>query len=202
MYKSMIILGITTVLSLVSCQSDSPLYQYKQWEKEELASGERHDSLFLGLTLGMTSTAFYDHCWELNRQGKFKDGLGNSAVAYDLDEALPHAATLYFYPRFTEDRRIQYMDMKFTYDGWAPWNRHMFADSLLPQVVNLLEDWFGPSFMRLESERYDAVIYAKIDGNRKITARQGDQQFVEVTIEDMDPEGYSEPESSLTESIQ
>ena len=56
-----IVLFILFSTIIISCQTNP----YLELERNELASGERYDSLFLGVKFGMTSKDFYAHCWDL-----------------------------------------------------------------------------------------------------------------------------------------
>ena len=55
---------------------------------------------------------------------------------YKVDSGLKYPASMNFYPDFYENK-ICKMRVDFQYDGWAPWNKNLYADSLLPDVVNL-----------------------------------------------------------------
>ena len=67
--------------------------------EKELASGERQDTLFLGIYFGMTNRDFFTHCWELNKQQIIKQGNGNISVEYQVKE-MKYRALMNFYPRF------------------------------------------------------------------------------------------------------
>jgi hypothetical protein len=71
--------------------------------KRSLERGERYDSLFLGLKLGMTNHQFYGHCWEMNKQGLIRQGSGNTSVNYNV-ENLKSPAEMNFYPDFYHGR--------------------------------------------------------------------------------------------------
>ncbi len=162
-----------------SCDTRTP---YERWVDEELASGERHDSLFLGIYLGMPEKAFYDHCLELNRDSIVTDGL-NMTVEYPLPGFEPEA-TMLFFPRF-EDGVIAEMPVTIGYNGWAPWNRNLWADSLLPRVVHMLEQWYGKGFRQMEVPGYPQPTFVRIDGNRQIVAWPENEQYVKVVFTDL-----------------
>ncbi len=161
------------------CDTRTP---YERWVDEELASGERHDSLFLGIYLGMPEKAFYDHCLELNRDSIVTDGL-NMTVEYPLPGFEPEA-TMLFFPRF-EDGVIAEMPVTIGYNGWAPWNRNLWADSLLPRVVHMLEEWYGEGFRLMEVPGYPHPTFVRIDGNRQIVAWPEGEQYVKVVFTDL-----------------
>ena len=112
--------------------------------KKELAKGKRVDSLFLGISFGMTSKTFYGYCWELNKKGIFTDGASNTMVLYKINSALRFPASMNFYPDFYENK-IYHMRVIFQYDGWAPWNKAQYADSLLPDILRLYKKWYPGS---------------------------------------------------------
>lgn len=156
---------------------------YEQLLESELASGERFDTLFLGLHFGMSSRDFYAHCWEMNKQGLVRQGARNATVAYRLGNQLPHAAMMDFYPDFWQDSIVE-MPVSFRYDAWSPWNRNLWADSLQLDVVKLLETWHGNGFIEVKHpERGTAFV--KIDGNRRIVVAALDDQNVKVLYTDM-----------------
>lgn len=63
----------------------SPGKTYERRLKRELASGTRYDSLFMGLSFGMTSEEFYTHCWGLHRDSLVRQGLANVSVQYYIN---------------------------------------------------------------------------------------------------------------------
>lgn len=163
---------------------------YERLVDRELASGARHDSLFLGYSLGMSKDDFYDHSWSLNRQGLVMQGPQNQSVQYELPDALPFPAKMYFYPDFFEDR-VYRMRIRFIYDGWAPWARRLSSDSLKLDVVHLLESWYGDGFFPhetltrgLHAER----IHVKVDGNRRIEVVTFTDKEVQAIVTDMEAE--------------
>jgi hypothetical protein len=142
--------------------------EYERLLNEQLASGVRNDSLFLGLHFDMTKKDFYSSCWEMNKQGRIIQGPGNLSVQYQLDSTeLKAAAYMRFYPQFKNDL-IHVMPVEFTYVAWAPWNQQLSADSLLLDVKNMFEQWYGGKFILLEDESKNIQLWVKIDGNRRI----------------------------------
>jgi hypothetical protein len=175
-FSSIIVIAL---LFCIGCNSKS---EYIKMEERELSKGIRHDSLFLGLKLGMTSKEFYSKCWELNKKGLVTDGSGNTAVLYKLND-LKYPGYINFYPEFYNDR-IYSMPATFQYDGWAPWNRQLFSDSLHLDVVRLMEKWYGKGFVKItHSKKGDA--YAKVDGNRRISIVKKDERLVNVVFTDL-----------------
>ncbi len=156
--------------------------EYKRMEKRELASGERNDSLFLGVYFGMTSKKFYAHCWEMNKKELIKEGLNNSSVEY-IPRELKAPGKMYFYPKFWEDK-IYEMPVSFSYDAWAPWNKELFADSLQLDVRQMFESWYGKGFIEIKHPVRGSV-FVKMDGNRRISIWKEDDRVVRASFTDV-----------------
>ncbi len=84
-----------------------------------MAKDVRNDSLFLGYHFGMTREDFFEHSWKLNKQKVVLNGTG--AEILQTENALKSEAQKIFYPKF-KDEKIVRMPVKYSYDGWAPWN--------------------------------------------------------------------------------
>lgn len=162
--RRIIYLIIFIVLVVSSC---SKKQQYEKMVERELASGVRHDTLFLNLSLGMTSEDFYKTCWEMNKQGLIRQGSGNTSVAYEMKEDLNFITDVNFYPTFFEDK-IYEMPVQFKYKAWAPWNKQMQSDSLQLDVLRLFEEWYGKGFIEIAPNAQKKA-YVKVDGNRRIS---------------------------------
>jgi len=145
----------------------TPKTKYERKLKHELAKGERYDSLFMGLYLGMPEKDFYTHCWKLNRQGLIRQGSNNSTVEYQMRNELKYPATMNFYPSFVEGK-IAEMPVKFAYSGWAPWNMKLSSDSLQTDVLKWFEKEYGDHFMKVDHPKRGSA-FVKINGNRRIT---------------------------------
>lgn len=170
-------------VTFFSCEQKS---DYHRMVERELASGVRHDSLFFGLYLGMTSREFYTHCWELNKRGLIRQGAANTSVYYQIKD-FKYPAGMDFYPNFYKDKIVS-MPIMFAYDSWAPWNRHLFAENLKKEVLTLMEKWYGPGFLEIKNP--DPVglggnAFVKVDGNRRISIYNLDDAGVRVDIVDL-----------------
>lgn len=167
-----------------SCSS-SGMDQYDKLVKKELAKGTRVDSLFLGISFGMTSKTFYGYCWELNKKGIISDGANNTMVLFKLDSGLKYPASMNFYPDFL-DNKISHMRVNFQYNAWAPWNKAQFADSLLPDLLQLYKKWYpgGNEFIKI-TDKTKGTIYVKVDGNRRITLGRYDDMIVKADYSDL-----------------
>ncbi|MDH5398890.1 MAG: hypothetical protein OEX02_12130 [Cyclobacteriaceae bacterium] len=168
------------IFTWTSCNTKS---KYDQMVEEGLASGEHYDSLFLGISLGMTDSAFYTHCWQLNKQQLVYQGSGNMSVLYKLKEELKHAATMEFYPEFVAGK-IAKMKAIIKYDGWSPWNEDMSNNELQEDVLQLFKNWYGDDFMEVKHP-HNGVAYVKIQGNRRISIYVNDDTSVVVFFTDL-----------------
>jgi hypothetical protein len=188
MKKIMIRAGWAFVImaGLYSCGGKTK--SYKELVEQERKSGRQVDSLFLGFYFGMTSKEFYAYCWELNKKGVFRDGNNNTMVLYKMDTGLNYPAEMNFYPDFYENK-IAKMRVEYAYDGWAPWNKKLYADSLMPQVLKLYERWYpdGNKFIRITNPD-KGTIYVKVDGNRRITIGAFNDRIVKVDFSDLNIE--------------
>jgi hypothetical protein len=181
------IMAVFVVILVAGCKhSNNTLRLYEREVNRERATGKRFDSLFMGIYMGMTSKQFYMHCWEMNKKGLFTDGNNNSAVLYTLNHGeLKHKANMNFYPAFYRDK-IDQMGVTFNYDGWAPWNKQLTADSLLADVLHLYKKWYamGNPFIKIENKER-RTIYVKVDGNRRIIIGKPDDMNVRVDYTDL-----------------
>jgi len=179
----MYLFAIAVIISVSGCSSEGS--EYAKLVKKELAKKTRVDSLFLGISFGMTSKIFYGYCWELNKKGIITDGANNSMVLYKMDSALKYPASMNFYPDFYEDK-IFSMRVTFQYNGWAAWNKEQFSDILLPDVLRLFKKWYpgGNDFIAI-TDKVKGTIYVKVDGNRRITLGISDHMIVKADYTDL-----------------
>jgi hypothetical protein len=177
-------LYLFVMAALIICSCSSPTAQYNKLVKRELAKGTRSDSLLLGLYMGMARKEFYDHCWKLNKQGLLTDAQGASMVQCKIKTGLKYPATMDFYPDFYKEK-IFHMRASFQYDGWAPWNRSRFSDSLITDLVQLYEKWYpGNGFIKMTDDG-KRTIYVKVDGNRRIILGVNSDMVVKVDYTDL-----------------
>ena len=161
----------------------TPGKTYERRLKRELASGIRYDSLFMGLSFGMTQKEFYEHCWDMNKDSIIKQGSANMSVQYDLNEELEHPATMNFYPKFDSGKIVE-MPVRFIYNGWAPWTKELSASNLALDVKNWYEDIYGKGFITV-THPMNGDAYTKIDGNRRITIYVENDLYVWALFTDM-----------------
>ena len=175
---------LTLALSLLFLLSAGCIKKtrYEHTVDKELAKKERNDEIFLGFHFGMPSQDFYEKCWELNKSGLAREGALNTTVYYEIDD-LSYKSALEFYPVFKDDK-IQSMTGFAHYIGWAPWNKHLWAESMIEELKTLFESWYGPGFFRIKSPGRGAA-YVKIDGNRRIVLYYNRDERVEFLFSDL-----------------
>lgn len=175
-FNAMLLLVVLGSL-LAGCRSD-----YEKLVDRELASGIRHDSLFLGLRLGMSRDSFYRHCFDLNHAGLVTNGPENNTVLYAVS-GYPYPIDMNFYPDF-EQEKIYKMAVVFNYQAWAPWNKALFSDKLVVDVLDLMTKWYGPGFLALKTPE-GKPFWVKVNGNRQILVSIQNERNVRVEISDL-----------------
>jgi len=174
---------LIAVIMLISGCKEDITQQYKQLVDHQLSRNIRSDDLFYGLKLGMTKEGFFTHCRSMNKNGLFFNSAGNTAVICRLDTALKSPAKISFYPEFFENRMYK-LSAAVNYEGFAPWNKSLFADSLATDLLRLFKHWYGPANVLQISDPLTGAAFIKIDGNRKLSIRKKDEQ--EITVEFID----------------
>lgn len=174
------VLTIVVALVVGGC---SPGKTYERRLNRELASGVRYDSLFMGISFGMTEEAFYKQCWKLNDDSLVKQGTSNMSVEYSIREELKYPATVNFYPVFDSGKIVE-MPVRFVYNGWAPWNKELSAAKLAEDVKSWYEDIYGKGFITIVHP-IRGTAYTKIDGNRRITIYNEDELHAWARFTDM-----------------
>jgi len=171
-----VVIGTVSVLT-AACKSE-----YHRKVEQELSSGIKQDSLFLGISFDMDRQTFFSHCWELNKKGLLKQGPKNMTIEYKVDE-LDYPAKMYFYPDFHKGRICE-MPVTIQYEGWAPWNKNLSADSLQVDVLQLFKKWYGDDFMEIDHPEKGPA-YVKVDGNRRISIFTTNDMNVSVLFTDL-----------------
>jgi len=178
--------------------------KYDRKLKQELASGIRNDTLFMGIYFGMGQKEFYTHCWKLNQKGLIRQGLRNTTVEHILKDELKYPATMNFYPEFAQTRIFE-MPVRYVYNGWAPWNTKLSADSLQVQVLKWYEKLYGKGFMEVKHSKR-GIAFVKLDGNRRISIFMENETYVwavftdmlvDRKLKDINPNANNIPESVL-----
>ena len=180
----LLIAVIGIAFGMVSCGEEAPKTLYEKMEREALKSGKRYDSLFFDLKLGMNRQDFFIRCSELNKDSVLYMGMGGKPEHHLKDE-LKHSARMVFYPDFYEEK-IWNMPVKFTYDGWAPWNEDFSATNLRERLKNEMMEWYGGNEFIEIPHPTDTVALVKIDGNRRILLeRESVGTYVTATFTDL-----------------
>jgi hypothetical protein len=179
LYKFSYLFTLLLFLGFLACDSGS---NYRQLVKEELASGERHDSIFLGFYLGMPNKDFFDRCWNLNKEGLVRQGNQNTTVNFQMD-ILGEKTDVDFYPDFYQDKIYQ-MKVTYKYWGWSPWLKHLNSEALMYRLLAIYEKSFGGEFMEIKSPD-NRIAFVKVDGNRRISIYQKDEHKVRVIFTDL-----------------
>lgn len=180
----LLIVIVGMALSMASCGEEAPKTLYEKMEREALKSGERHDSLFFDLELGMTRQDFFLRCSELNKDSVLYMGTGGKPE-YHIEKDLKHSARMVFYPDFYEEK-VWNMPVKFFYDGWSPWNPDYSASKLRDRLKEELMEWYGGNEFVEIPHPTDTVALVKIDGNRRILLeRESAGAYVTATITDL-----------------
>jgi hypothetical protein len=168
----------------------NPEKKLKRVIDQELASGVKKDSLFLGLEFGITMEEFFDRCRELNQQGLVREGSKNMSVEYIFNDSLDQPIAFNFYADREANGPIHKYYTSFYYYAFAL-NRHLYADRLLEMLPNILMDWYGgnePFTLVKDGKKY---LY-KIDGNRVIELYVYDTGTVVATYFDSSKMNFQE----------
>ena len=173
----------------------TPGKTYERRLKRELASGIHYDSLFMGISFGMTQKEFYEHCWKMNKDSLIKQGSSNMTVQYDMNEELEHPATMNFYPKFDSGKIVE-MPVRFIYNGWGPWTEELSASNLAKDVREWYEDIYGTGFITV-THPMNGEAYIKIDGNRRITIYVENDMYVWALFTDMLKESEKDSLSAI-----
>jgi hypothetical protein len=185
MKKLLFFISLFSII-IASCKSD-----YDKTVRRELASGVRNDTIFLGMYFGMPRADFYKHCFQMNQQGLVTNGPENTSVLLSIKD-YEHPIDMNFYPAFDGKDRIYLMDVRFNYEAWAPWNKNLYADKLVPSVLDQLERWYGKGFMELTSPD-GKKLWVKVNGNRHIKVVVQNEKNVRVEIKDLSAKAPEKP---------
>ncbi len=152
-------------------------------EKQELATGVRHDSLFMSLYLGMPKQDFFDYCWHMNKKGVFTEG-GDKTVEYEFGKKeFAYPLQMNFYPQFKYDK-IKEMPIKFTYRGIDLSYPNGQTVKLFIDVKKLMEEWYGKGFF-VTPLPIGGKGYAKVAGNRRVVIFSEKEYEVMVVVTDL-----------------
>ena len=179
---------IVTMIASIMCTHCAESPSYEEIVARELSSGERHDSLFMGIHLNMHMQTFYDHCFEMNQKGLFFKKPGSVDVMYTFEEDFSAPVEFVFFPHGGHVL-IQEVRGHMIYKKWTPFTKEFNAEKLQEELKEKMEEWYGGRpFIKMDHPQgYWPYSYVKIDGNRKIQLyRSFDDSKVEVVFENLD----------------
>jgi hypothetical protein len=174
-------------VTVIACNQS----EYSKLVKSEMSKNVIHDSLFLGMTFGISKQEFFDKCWKLNSQKLVSHGPNNQFVAYNLPlkegDSLRKSIRMLFYGIFNKDKTMTGMNLQFSYNSWSLWNKSLQPEKLIPVVQDTLKKWFpGNEFIKIKIDDNEADLWVKIDGNRQIILKPiDDNREVKVRIDDL-----------------
>lgn len=179
MYKTshFIFTAILILLFLFSCEKKS---EYQIRLEKELSKDIRVDSLFLGYYLGMEREDFFAHSWNLNSQ---EIVTGQQTIQYEIPD-LKSSASMEFYPQFKEDKIYQ-MPVEVHYNGWAPWNKDLFSDSLLVDMKEYYQEKYNADFFESVHPETQKKAFIDIQGNRRISMFKHDDRIAIIEFLDL-----------------
>lgn len=173
--KYLILLSFLVIIS--ACEQKT---EYERLVQNELDREVRYDTLFLGYELGMERQDFFEHSWDLNQQNIIT---GGTQIEYPLKE-LSSDARMVFYPRFHSNRLVR-MPIEISYNSWAIWNRELYSDYLIDELIEYFEEMYGPGFIFTAIPDLNREAWTKIDGNRRILIYPKDDMVARVEILDL-----------------
>jgi hypothetical protein len=159
--------------------------QYKSLKDKQIESGRVENDIFFGIQFGLSSKDFYKYCWDLNKKGLLRESSDNAKVekklAGDLDSVY-----IRFYPEFKQDK-LYNMKCEFMFSSWAPWNSRLNSDSLLVEVKNYFNSWYGENeYLELSlDDNKEMKFWVSIEGNRRLLIFKGDDSSVKAIITDL-----------------
>ncbi len=185
--KTNTFISVLILLLIVACRNNSEK-KLADVEKQELAKNIRHDSIFMGIHLGMPKQAFFDYCWQKNKEKLFIEGSGKTVEHQLGKEGFNFPLQMNFYPTFKDDK-VSELPIQFTYTVLDPWNPKMKTEELLKEVKKLMEKWFGTGFF-LTTLPDGKKVYAKVHGNKRIIIMVEKDFEVMVIVTDLMAANY------------
>lgn len=152
-------------------------------EKQELATGIRHDSIFMGIYLSMKKQDFFDYCWGMNKKGLFTEGVDMTVEHQLAKKDFFYPLQMNFYPKFKDDK-IRELPINFTYKGIDLSFPNGQTEKLLNDVKKLVEEWYGSGFF-VTTLPDNIKGYAKVSGNRRVVIFSEKEFEVMVVVTDL-----------------
>jgi len=151
-------------------------------KNSSLTGNEYHaklDSVHLGVRLGMERQAFYDHCWALNKSDlNITQGHNNTSVMHIDTVNFSYPVDINFYPKFNEEGKVYILPVRYEYKAWAPWNKEVFSDQLLKEVIPLMEKSYNITFKKKEVN--GKPVWYHYESPRLISIYEEDDHYVHV----------------------
>ena len=158
---------------MVCCFGCDRVGEYQALVNKELGTGVKNDTLIHGIRFGMNKREFFAHCWELNKQGVFKEGVFNTSVFYEIVKN-EKRYNINFYPKF-EQGIITELPLEYTYAAFAPWNSEYTMDKLQSEVVDMYVEKHGEYDLQISSEKSEnKIAYVWVQGNQRISIYKDD----------------------------
>ncbi|MHA4806891.1 hypothetical protein ACX0G9_02225 [Flavitalea flava] len=179
-----LVVCLSLINACVSCRPLDAQERYQALVREQLAGAERHEKLLLDLTFGMAKPDFFYYCQKMHARKLFTNANNNHSVLYQSDTTFRSTVTWRFYPEF-HDARITALRAGLSYNAYSPWNRHLGADSLLKDIINVFSRWYGPDHFMVMKRKEGGNELVKVDGNRQITIYRVNDKDVEVDYTDL-----------------
>lgn len=153
---------------------------YEKLLYKERMKDSRTDTIFLNYYFGMPAEDFFNHSWNLNRN---EIVTGQQTIQYNITD-LKSQATMSFFPLF-KNGKIFKMPVEIYYDGWSPWNKSLFADSLIVDLTNLYNDKYDSDFILTIHPEHNKTAYIDINSNRQISIYKNDDRTVHIEFLDL-----------------
>jgi len=166
-----------------ACKHDNNV-DYQLLVKRELSKNIRVDELLYGLRFGMTKEEFYDHCRRMNKNGLFFNSAGNTAVVCRIKDELKSPVKVSFFPEFV-DNKIYKLPAIINYEAFAPWNKTLFADSLILNVLQFFNEKFGNAQVIQLTDGHQRLVFVRVDANRRLTITKKDEREIKIEFTDL-----------------
>ncbi|MGQ8338607.1 hypothetical protein ACUNWD_18770 [Sunxiuqinia sp. A32] len=167
--KTALLISVLVVVLVSSC---SQKQDYESLRRTELAKGIRVDSLIYGVHLGMELKSFFDYCFNMNLQGKFKTNEKGTMLLFDLKDGFSFPVYFELFPVIPGRSEAIYSYVgTIGYKNYSHYNKEFSIEKLLKETLAYFEaNYKGNDFIKVPNE--NALLkykYIKIDGNRQIT---------------------------------
>lgn len=174
---------LINIFILNGCKNDGTL-NYQKLIETELSKNSREDELLYGLRFGMTKEEFYDHCRRMNKNGLFFNSAGNAAVVCRIQDEFKSPVKVSFYPEFI-DNKIYKLPAIINYEAFAPWNKNLFADSLVADLLQFFNKKFGQAPLLQMTDPNNKNVFVRVDANRRITITKKDERETIIEFTDL-----------------